>query len=704
MSTDGLAEVQITGGGRPPLLLLLAQKTVAEEFWPEQTSAGRALVRGGYLVRCAQVRGSTLALSGDTSRAGALTVWAPPRISSISWNGQPLATSPRGDGSLAGSVGGPASVTLPALSGWRFAFETPEAQPGYDDSNWVLADHSVTTNPTTPVTTPVLYADDYGFHTGFVWYRGHFTATGSETGINLTVGGGTHGAFSVWLNGAFLGSDTAGGDSTQMSFPFPAAALRAGQDNVVAVLTQSSGHDEDGVYGPAPSDAQKAPRGLLGASLEGASTPVTWRLQGAQGGENLQDPVRGPLNATGLFGTNRGWDLPGYPDAGWKSVSLPDSWSGPRPAARDRVVPDHVQPDRAAAELRAGRGPDRRAWPGAGDRRRELPGVHLRQRLVDGTVRQPARAAAPLLRAGRDPPAGREEHAGDRGMGPGSEWRRARQGEAWSRWATRAEACRFSRVYSPGWNPAVYGPPTASSPTLGVVSSAALVNPGQPFTVKATLNNPGSAPLRDAAVNLNAPAGWTVAPAGPASLGTVAPGRSVSASFQVTPASSGSSSPGPVDLVAQSTYDVSGQSRTLLGTAQLQVPFSSLAASFDNTGITDDSDTNPIVGVRGVRRGGDDVLGAGPSRAGLAPGAAVSAGGLSFTWPNVPSAQPDNTMAEGQIIRDLRAPGASWASWPPRTTRPSRARAPSTTPTGPRPHTRSTWATSGTRRDRAVTR
>ena len=132
------------------------------------------------------------------------------------------------------------------------------------------------------MTTPVLYADDYGFHTGFVWYRGHFTATGNETGINLTVGGGTHGAFSVWLNGAFLGSDTAGGDQTQMSFPFPAAALRAGQDNVVAVLTQSSGHDEDGVYGPAPSDAQKAPRGLLGASLEGASTPVTWRLQGAR--------------------------------------------------------------------------------------------------------------------------------------------------------------------------------------------------------------------------------------------------------------------------------------------------------------------------------------------------------------------------------------------------------------------------------------
>ncbi len=645
----GLAEVQISGGGRPTLLLLLAQKTVAEEFWPERTSAGPALVRGSYLVRGAQARGSTVALSGDTSRAAALTVWAAPQMSSISWNGRPVVTSTRRDGSLAGSVGGPAPVTLPALSGWRFAFETPEAQPGYDDSNWVLADHSVTTNPTSPVTTPVLYADDYGFHTGFVWYRAHFMATGNETGINLTVGGGTHGAFSVWLNGAFLGSDTAGGDQTQMSFPFPAAALRAGRDNVVAVLTQSSGHDEDGVYGPAPSDGQKAPRGLLGASLEGASTPVTWRLQGAQGGENLQDPVRGPLNATGLYGTNRGWDLPGYPDRDWESVSLPDSWSSRGlPAGigwyrtsfnlalpRQSYVPVAVQID----------GPG----PGAGTTTANYRafiyvngwlmgqydnklGPQHQFYIPAGILKQDGNNTLAIAVWGLDQSAGLDQvklvALGDQSGG-----------------------VPVQNVYSPGWNAAVYGPPTAPSPTLGVVSSAALVNPGQPFTVKATLNNPGGAPLRDAAVNLNAPAGWTVAPAGPASLGTVAPGRSASASFQVTPASSGSSSAGPVDLVAQSTYDVLGRSRTLLATAQLQVPFASLVASFDNTAITDDSDTNPSSGFEGFDGEGTTYSAQGLAAAGLAPGAAVSAGGLSFTWPNVPSAQPDNTMAEGQIIR-----------------------------------------------------
>ena len=35
---------------------------------------------------------------------------------------------------------------------------------------------------------------------------------------------------------------------------------------------------------------------------------------GSPGGTTLQDPVRGMMNAAGLFGTGNGWDLPGYPD------------------------------------------------------------------------------------------------------------------------------------------------------------------------------------------------------------------------------------------------------------------------------------------------------------------------------------------------------------------------------------------------------
>jgi len=547
-------------------------------------------------------------------------------------------------------VAGPAPVSLPGLGNWRFSFETPEAQPGYDDGSWVLADHPVTTNPTKPVTTPVLYADDYGFHTGFVWYRGHFTATGNETGITLTAGGGTHGAFSVWLNGAFLGSDTAGGDQTQMTFPFPAAALRDGQDNVVAVLTQSSGHDEDGVYGSPPSDAQKSPRGLLGAAVQGASTPVTWRLQGAQGGEDLQDPVRGPMNATGLFGTNRGWDLPGYPDAAWRPVSLPDSWSGRGlppgigwyrttfnlDLPRQSSVPVAVQiggpgpgPGSSGADYRAFIYVN--GWlMGQYD---NTLGPQHRFYIPAGILNQDGANTLAIAAWGLDQAGGGLDRV-----------RLVAEGD-------QSGGVPVQTVYSPGWNPFVYGRPSSPSPTLGVTSSSALVNPGQASTVKAVLDNPGRAPLRDAAIGLSVPSGWTVTPSGSDSVGTVAPGGSVTATFHVTAPASGASTAGSVDLVAKATYDVLGRAESLLGTAQLQVPFGSLAASYNNTGITDNSDTNLGAGFEGFDGEGTTYSAQGLAAAGLAPGAAVSADGLSFTWPNVPSGQPDNTMAEGQIIR-----------------------------------------------------
>ena len=203
-------------------------------------------------------------------------------------------------------------------------------------------------------------------------------------------------------------------------------------------------------------------------------------------------------------------------------------------------------------------------------------------------------------------------------------------------------------VYSPGWNPFVYGPPTAPSPTLGVTSSSSLVNPGQASTVKATLTNPGDAPLRDSAISLSVPSGWTVTPSGADSLGTVSPGSRVSVKFKVTAPVSGTSTPGPVDLVAHATYDALGQPQSLLGTAQLQVPFGSLAASFDNTAVTDDSNRNPSANFEGFDGEGTTCSAQGLASAGLAPGSAVSADGLSFTWPNAAPAQPDNTMAEGQ--------------------------------------------------------
>jgi beta-galactosidase GanA len=148
-------------------------------------------------------------------------------------------------------------------------------------------------------------------------------------------GGGAQ-AFSAWLNGQFLGSSTSG----SADFSFPAGALHAGADNVISVLTVNMGHEED--YNS--TNANKTARGLTTASLVGASTPVTWRIQGNLGGENIQDPVRGPLAYGGLFGEREGWDLPGYPDRGWTPVTLPTNDARPGVSWYRTTVSLHLPP------------------------------------------------------------------------------------------------------------------------------------------------------------------------------------------------------------------------------------------------------------------------------------------------------------------------------------------------------------------------
>jgi beta-galactosidase GanA len=638
----GLAEVEVTGGGRPPMLLLIADTNTAEDFWPESTAAGPVLVEGGYLVRTAQAFGGALALTGDTSQAGPLTVWAPPGLTSVTWNGQPVTTTRGSDGSLTGTVPGPAPVTLPTLANWKFSSETPEAQPGFNDSSWTLADHPVS-NSSSPA-TPVLYASDYGYDHGFVWYRGHFTATGNETGVTLTADGiAPTGAFSVWLNGAFLGSDTAAGPSTD-TFSFPAGALRPGKDNVIAVLVENTGNPE----GPSGEKV-----GLYSAALNGSAAPITWRLMGDPGGTTLQDPVRGVMNAAGLYGADNGWDLPGYPDQDWQNVTLPDSW----PA---RGVPPGIGWYRTSFSLNLpGRsyvpidvqigGPG----PGAGTADYRAF-IYVNGWLIGRYVNNVGPQHQFYVPAGILNDHGANTLAiavwGLNAAGGGLDQ------VSLVAAGNQAGGVPVSPVASPGYSASVYGPPSAPQPTLAAISSSTLAQ--GTFTVAATLRNPTSRPLSGAAVSLSVPAGWTVSPPGPVSLGTVAPGASASRDFSVTPPASGLS-PGTVNLLATATFG----RQSLINAAQVEVPASSLASTFNNTGITDDSDPAPLPGFIGFDGEGTTFSAEGLAADGLTPGATVTAGGLSFTWPDVPpptatNAEPDNTMAQGQTIA-ISGSGAS---------------------------------------------
>ncbi|WP_225851112.1 beta-galactosidase [Streptomyces sp. HPF1205] len=323
----GLTRVLVSGGGvATPLLVLLADDDASAVLAPLGDPAAPALVSGPPLVRTARRTGAVLHLTGDTTAPCPLEVWAPPAVREVTWNGRPAAVRPTASGSLLAvrPLAGPPAVTLPALTGWRYAEENPESDPGFDDSSWRACDLTSSHSKTAvPAGRPVLFADDYGFHYGDVWYRGRVTVRDPAGTLALSYSTGTQGLLMAWWDGRPLGThrmpvpakaqDTKGTWTDTAAFTVP-ADLDGPGPHTVAVLVRPMAHEEDG----GANDAFKAARGLTDAVLDGAAD-VSWRIQGSLGG----DPDRGPLNTGGLYGERSGWHLPGFPDRDWRPVTLP---------------------------------------------------------------------------------------------------------------------------------------------------------------------------------------------------------------------------------------------------------------------------------------------------------------------------------------------------------------------------------------------
>ena len=320
---SGLVLVQIKGGGTP-LLLAICDDATAATFWRMDVGTTPVVVQGPSLVRSVSLEGTTAVITGDTASDSGIVVFTSPAIETIVWNGAPVASSPTPFGALVGAIAGPRAVVLPDLTGWRTQFETPEAKPDFDDASWLDAANTTTNNPTKqPAGQVVLYADDYGFHNGDVWYRARFDGTGSETGITLDTEAVSPGRFSVWINGHHAGDGFQTG--TAQTIAFPAGSVRGGETNVVSILVANYGHSGNHPL----NDGNKQPRGLISYALVGSSAELAWKIQGCRGGETLPDPTRGPYNNGGLFGEREGWYLPGYPTSTWTPTSLPASNTAP---------------------------------------------------------------------------------------------------------------------------------------------------------------------------------------------------------------------------------------------------------------------------------------------------------------------------------------------------------------------------------------
>ena len=329
---SGLIRILITPpDGSAPLLLLLADDQASATFWSHDTWSGPVLVRGPALLRNAFVIGPFASLAGDTTAESDVEVWAPRGINRLIWNGNPTPARHTSSGSLLASarLPGPAQVALPALTDWRYAPENPESAPDFDDSAWTVA-NKTTSFSTTPVRPgqPVLFADDYGFHYGDVWYRGSYSDAAGAQSVSLSYSSGTQGMLMAWLDGLPLGThrqpvptkaqDSQSTWTATATFAVPVAASDSGP-HVLAVLVRPMAHSEDG----GSNDAHKAARGLTAAVFTGAAPSVTWRIQGAE--TAATDPLRGPLNNGGLFGERSGWHLPTFADAAWQRISLPQA-------------------------------------------------------------------------------------------------------------------------------------------------------------------------------------------------------------------------------------------------------------------------------------------------------------------------------------------------------------------------------------------
>lgn len=180
----GTSAVRVSAPGMAPILLLVADYATATRFWmptvPARTGANffdlgasaPALVAGPYLTRSVSADGATLALVGDLDAPTRVTVLAPRRFTSFTWNGLPVRGMRKTAwGALEAALPEPKTTwDVPDLrtATWRYADSLPEISAAFDAvaSGMVPANKTSTNNPFPPYYGApwILYGSDYGFH------------------------------------------------------------------------------------------------------------------------------------------------------------------------------------------------------------------------------------------------------------------------------------------------------------------------------------------------------------------------------------------------------------------------------------------------------------------------------------------------------------------------------------------------------------
>ncbi|RYP74313.1 hypothetical protein DL770_007623 [Monosporascus sp. CRB-9-2] len=309
--------------------VVLLDRSAAYLFWSPNLSDD-PMAPANSSVRSAAIDGRTLHLTGDVANSTAISVFAPKSVRTITWNGKNLKIASHKDGVVTAEIKAAPSFKLPRLGGWKQTNGLPEIANDYDTTGeaWITADNFNTTNPTKPAANnPVLYVDDYGIHTGAHIYRATFPTTSEPpTGVYVNAVGGLAFGYSAWLNSQFIGSWLGRSwlDEQGMTFSFSNVTLNAvdaGEDNVLVIVMDNSGHDQRA--------AALNPRGIKNATLVGPSGDEyafrEWKIAGAAGlGREPIDPVRGILNEGRFYAERVGLHLPGAPEAEFEAAATGD--------------------------------------------------------------------------------------------------------------------------------------------------------------------------------------------------------------------------------------------------------------------------------------------------------------------------------------------------------------------------------------------
>ena len=174
------------------------------------------------------------------------------------------------------------------------------------------------------------------------------------------------------------------------------------------------------------------------------------------------------------------------------------------------------------------------------------------------------------------------------------------------------------------------------------LSAPATVDAGSTATVTATLVNHGDYAMPHASFSLRVPSGWKVVNPHPANI---AAGQTVTESFAVS--APPDATPGTRHLSV--TVGSGPWTGVTEGTGTIVVPYASLPAAYNNTGISDDANeaaaNYDVVGDSFSAQ----ALAAGTPTP-LTPGDQVTVDGTKLTWPNVAAGTPDNVVTSGQTV------------------------------------------------------